>query len=213
MKITKYEHACLVIEERGKRLVIDPGELTRDMGSVTDVVATVCTHAHFDHCNAQQLAAIHAHNPQAQFLGPQEVAAAVPAIPITIVHPGNTLAIGPFQLQFFGEKHTPVIDNKPDSQNVGVLVNGIFYYPGDSFDTPNGIQPEVLALPVSGPWLKLGEAIDFLRVVQPTKFYFSTHDALYSDIGMRVAEGWLTETSTTLKVAHKVLRPGESIEI
>lgn len=43
MKITKYEHSCVVIEEKGEKLVIDPGELTA-LPTLTYVRAIIFTH-------------------------------------------------------------------------------------------------------------------------------------------------------------------------
>ncbi len=212
MKITKYEHACLVVEEQGKRLIIDPSRMTRTMGDIDDVVAVVFTHVHFDHFAVEQVADIVAHNPNAQFFGTDEVAAATPNAVVTAVHAGNVITAGPFSLEFFGEKHALVSGSKPDNQNVGVLVNGTLYYPGDSFETPGGKRPKVLALPVSGPWLKIGESIDFLRAVRPTRYCVPTHDALYSEAGQKVAEAWLPDVCAELGVELKVLRPGESLE-
>lgn len=212
MKITKFEHACLVVEERGKRLIIDPSGMTRDMGGVENVVAVVFTHVHFDHFAGEQVASIVARNPGAQFFGTDEVSAASPNVQITAVHTGNVINVEPFSLQFFGEKHALVTGSKPDNQNVGVLVNGKLYYPGDSFETPGGAHPEVLALPVSGPWLKIGESINFLRAVHPTRSCFPTHDALYSEAGQKIAENWLPDVCAELGVELKIVRPGESFE-
>jgi L-ascorbate metabolism protein UlaG (beta-lactamase superfamily) len=48
MKITKFGHACVRVEEGDRRLVIDPGGLTDPsvLDGVTDVLVT---HEHFDH--------------------------------------------------------------------------------------------------------------------------------------------------------------------
>jgi L-ascorbate metabolism protein UlaG (beta-lactamase superfamily) len=39
-------------------------------------------------------------------------------------------------------------------------------HPGDSF-TPPGRQLDALLLPTGAPWLKLSEAVDYLRAVAP----------------------------------------------
>lgn len=213
MNITKYEHACLSIEEQGVRVIIDPGKFTRDLGDVQHVAAIVFTHVHFDHFDAERLRSILAANPNAQVFGTDEVASEAASLTkVTPVHDGDTLEAGPFHLQFFGSKHALVTATKPITQNVGVLVNDKLYYPGDSFDTPGDIHPEILALPVSGPWLKIGESIEFLKAVRPTTACFPTHDALLSDIGQSVAENWLPEVCAELGVTLQTLRPGQSLE-
>ena len=43
MKLTKYEHACMVIEKADVSLVIDPGGYTMPLTDLMDVVAVVIT--------------------------------------------------------------------------------------------------------------------------------------------------------------------------
>lgn len=49
MRLTKLEHAAVLIEEDGARLVIDPGSFTRPVEGTADTVAVVLTHEHADH--------------------------------------------------------------------------------------------------------------------------------------------------------------------
>jgi hypothetical protein len=67
--------------------------------------------------------------------------------------------------------------------NLGVMVNGALAYSGDSFDVPP-TTPEVLAVPVGGPWANTSQAIEFLDRVKPTRFGFNVHDAHLSAEGM-----------------------------
>jgi len=212
MQITKYEHACVVIEEQGKRLVIDPGSLTRDMSFLRDVVAVVFTHSHFDHFSAEQLAAILAANPTAQVFGTSEVAAAAENVSVTIVQPETESSAGPFRLGWYGGRHAFVTSDKPQAENLGVLVNGALYHPGDSLALPGNLHPKVLALPLSGPWVKTGEAIAFLQAVRP-EICFPTHDIFHSADGQEVAENWVVAACKETGTTFEPLRPGESLEV
>ena len=49
MKITKYEHACFVVEEDGESLIVDPGGWTTDLVIPDTVVGVIITHEHQDH--------------------------------------------------------------------------------------------------------------------------------------------------------------------
>ena len=49
------------------------------------------------------------------------------------------------------------------------------YYPGDSYAVPTGRAVPLLAAPVGAPWLKIGEAMDFVLAVRPARA-FGTHD-------------------------------------
>lgn len=210
MKLTKYQHACVVLEEQGKRLVIDPGGWTQ-LDALTGVVGIVITHVHADHCDANNLAQLVTANPGVQIFGTQQVADALAGQQITVARPGQTVQVGPFAIAFYGGQHATIRPSMPADQNIGLLVNSAFYYPGDSFTTPN-VPVRMLALPVSAPWLKFSEAADFLTAVQP-QACFPTHNAILSEVGEglidRLVGGVCQEVGTT----YHSLKPGESIEI
>ena len=73
MKITKQGHACLIFEESGKKLVLDPGSYSEPQVGLTDVVAVVITHAHDDHCFEAQIDRLLASNPDLMIFGPPQV--------------------------------------------------------------------------------------------------------------------------------------------
>lgn len=62
----------------------------------------------------------------------------------------------------------------PYSANTGFMFEDRFFYPGDAYTDP-GCPVEILALPVSGPWVKIGEAIDYALKLKP-KVAFPVHD-------------------------------------
>lgn len=175
MKLTKYEHACLTLEKNGEVLVIDPGNITDDFTVPTGVVGIVVTHEHPDHFDAEKLHAIIAKNPNAQIIAPSSVTSKLTDIPTITASVGTEYNAGPFTLEFFGGKHQIIHKSLPIIDNLGVMVNDTVYYPGDSYTLPN--RPvEVLAVPTSGPWLRIGDTADFVRAIKP-KQAFSTHDA------------------------------------
>jgi L-ascorbate metabolism protein UlaG (beta-lactamase superfamily) len=54
MKITKYPQSCLLIEQNGKRILIDPGSLVTRKYSAKDLLpidAILITHEHSDHAD------------------------------------------------------------------------------------------------------------------------------------------------------------------
>ena len=186
MKLTKYKHACLVIEKDEKNLIIDPGNLSTDFVVPKNVVAVVVTHEHPDHLDVDTLQKILNANPAADIFGPAGVIDKITFASAKTVNNGDVLQAGPFELEFFGEKHELFHLSLPVVDNVGVMVNNTLYYPGDSYVRPN--KPvDVLALPLSGPWLKTGDAIDFALVIAP-KQAFPTHDAHLSNEGMALVD-------------------------
>jgi L-ascorbate metabolism protein UlaG (beta-lactamase superfamily) len=52
------------------------------------------------------------------------------------------------------------------TNNAYLVDDGAFFHPGDSFTLPPG-DVDVLAVAIDGPWLKLAEAVDYVRAVSP----------------------------------------------
>ncbi len=210
MKITKYEHACVVIEEQDKKLVIDPGSWTEDFGGTDNISAVVITHVHMDHFNPANVAAIVKANPNVQLYGTEEVAHELADFQINTVTGGQSVTTGPFSLQFFGGLHAEIHPSMPRNQNVGVFVNDTFYYPGDSFTAP-GLPVKTLALPVSAPWLKASEMMDFFNEIKP-QVCFPTHNAILSEKGQGILDNFGNKLCDASGATYYSLKPGESIE-
>lgn len=212
MKITKYDHACLVLEERGKRIVVDPGSFVQtSLGDLKNVAGVIITHVHADHFDEDHLDTLLKNNPEAQIFSTQEVADKYTKAKVNVVSGGSEAGAGPFKLQFFGGDHAVIHPSFPRNQNVGVLINNLLYYPGDSFTTPN-VPVRLLALPVSAPWLKLSESMDFVASVKP-KTIFPTHNALNSPIAEGIAENMVGGFAKNQGADYKFVPVGESIEV
>ena len=188
MKLTKYEHACFTVEKDGEILVVDPGGYTTDFIAPEGVVAVVITHIHGDHFDRDLLDSIIDKNPGALIIGPEDVVKQIETFETRPVDASDSVEVGGFNLEFFGGQHAVIHPSLPIAQNVGVMINDLIYYPGDSFATPDGRPVDTLALPVAGPWMKISEAIDFALAVKP-RFMFPTHDAVLSDVGRALPDG------------------------
>ncbi|NYF11344.1 L-ascorbate metabolism protein UlaG (beta-lactamase superfamily) [Leifsonia sp. AK011] len=211
MKITKREHSCQIIETGGATLVIDPGAFTLPLGDLTEVAAIVITHEHEDHWTPAHLDAIREMNPDARILGPAGVAAAGAEYPIEAVAPGDTVDVGPFTLTFFGGKHAVIHSSIPVVDNVGVLVNESLYYAGDSYAVP-GVPVDVLAAPIGAPWLKIGEAMDYVAAVKPARAY-PVHESTLSVIGRTMANARLESVLGQWGGEYTVLEPGDTLDV
>src|SRR3990167_868243 len=124
MKITKYEHACLGIEEEGKRLLIDPGLFTSSLKDFSNVAGVVVTHMHKDHLDVEKLVAIVEQNPDVDIYTVQAAADEIKGrVPVKVVSGGDHGNAGPFTLDFYGGKHAVIHSSIPPTDNIGVLVN------------------------------------------------------------------------------------------
>lgn len=200
MQLTKYEHACFTVEKNGALLVVDPGEYSTDFIAPTGVVAVVITHQHADHFDSEHLTEIFDKNDDVLILGPADVIDHVEIENKKAVEVGEKVSVGPFDLEFFGGIHALIHASMPRVQNLGVMINDLLYYPGDSFDTP-GCSVDTLAIPAAAPWMKIGEAMDFLLAVKP-RLAFPTHDAIYSDIGKELADRLLGSVATANDIEY-----------
>ncbi|MHB1172616.1 MAG: MBL fold metallo-hydrolase [Lacisediminihabitans sp.] len=212
MKVTKLEHACLVLEESGKTLILDPGSFTTPLVGTKDVVAIVITHEHADHWTDDQLRRILDRNPDARIFGPAGVASAAPDFEVTVVEEGDKHEIGPFTLRFFGKKHAVIHSSIPVVDNVGVLVNEVLYYAGDSFTIPEGVTVDTLAVPAGAPWLKIAEVIDYVGAVKPRKS-FPTHEMVLSVVGKTLANARIQSATEQGGGEFFLLEPGESLDL
>jgi L-ascorbate metabolism protein UlaG (beta-lactamase superfamily) len=180
MKVTKYEHATLLVSIGDDNLIVDPGVFL-SLADFSRVLAVVITHEHQDHWTPDQLGRILERSPDARIFGPAGVAKAAAEFDVEVVKAGDTVEAGPFTLTFFGEKHAVIHESIAIPDNVGVLINEELYYPGDSFTIPDA-EVGTLAAPLAAPWLKIGEAMDFVLAVAPERAFYA-HDMTLSVAG------------------------------
>lgn len=211
MKLTKYEHACFTVEHSGQVLVVDPGEWVTNLTPESNITAIVVSHEHFDHCNERLISDIFDKNPDVLIISHQNVLNKI-NLPInkSSVVAGDTLQVGTFNLSFFGGQHATIRPTLPPIDNLGVMINNLIYYPGDSFSLPD-IAIDTLALPISAPWLKFSEVAEFLIAARP-RFAFPTHDAILSDHGKNLLDTMVTAIATENGTTYQRLN-GSSIEI
>ena len=181
MRITKFGHACVRIEHDGQRLVIDPGGFT-DREAVDGATAVLVTNEHFDHLDEDNLRAadapIHTIQAVVDQLPPDLAERA------TVVQPGSSFDTG-LPVTSVGEMHAVIHPSFPRFHNSGYLVTAgdtTLYHPGDSFELP-GRAVDVLCAPVSGPWLKMAEVLDFAKAVGAART-MAIHDRLLSEVGL-----------------------------
>ena len=210
MELTKYEHACFVVEKDGKSAVIDPGGLTTDFVMPDEVVAVVITHEHGDHFDMNHIEAIAAANPKVVFVGPPDVTTKLKGFETRTVHGGDNFTIEGIELEFYGDQHAPIHPSRPRVQNVGVMIDERVYYPGDSFTIPEK-SVDTLALPIGAPWLKVSEAVDFMIAVAP-RFAFPTHDAVLSHDGQGFSDATVAQFAQDADIEYRRI-DGDTIEI
>lgn len=73
MKLTKYEHACLILDNGTSKLVIDPGCFTKLPENLTGVSCLVITEEHVDHFDIDNVQKVLDQNLELKILTTQAV--------------------------------------------------------------------------------------------------------------------------------------------
>jgi L-ascorbate metabolism protein UlaG (beta-lactamase superfamily) len=206
MKITKLTHACLKLENKSRRIWIDPGNFTKEF-LPEKAEAVIITHLHDDHCHQPNIEKLLELNPDTKIFSTAEVKEKLEGLDVTVVQHGDLFELDGFSLEFFGDMHQEIHRSIPLVQNTAVMVNQQFYYPGDSY-TPPEYRPELLAVPASAPWLKIADVIDYLHLVKPKKA-FPTHNALLSEIGHDLQNSRIQQIVEDQKGEFRYLQPGD----
>ncbi|HEY2675075.1 MAG TPA: MBL fold metallo-hydrolase [Rugosimonospora sp.] len=189
MRLIKYSHACVRLEDGDRKLVIDPG-LWSEVESLAGATDVLITHEHYDHVDSEKLAEAKAGNPDLRVYVPSSAADQLAGLgdSVVTVAVGDRFTAAGFDVRVVGGQHAEIYEGLPGVANVGYIVEGSIYHPGDALFRPDSAV-ETLLLPASAPWLKLAEALDFVRDIKPKRAH-PIHDALLSEIGLSAFDNW-----------------------
>jgi L-ascorbate metabolism protein UlaG (beta-lactamase superfamily) len=181
ISLTHFGHACVLAElPGGPRILFDPGTYSAGFEDLTGVDAILITHEHPDHHDPERLADLVTANPGAQLV---------------------TVDGGSFDVTVLPGDHATVHPDVPLVRNNAYQVGDQLFHPGDSFTMPSG-PVRILLLPAGGPWMKAGEAVDYLRAVAP-EIAIPIHQAGLAEIHQQLHYGLfrnLAPSGTTLHV-------------
>ena len=176
MKITKYGHSCLLIEETGVRILVDPGIFSAVPEELSPLDAILVTHEHPDHLQVDVVERLRVAQPSLKILTQQAVGMMLDKAGVTseLLLDGRSKRLGDLTIAAFGKQHEVIVPEVPVVANTGYLIGGRLFVPGDALTVPN--QPvEVLALPICAPWSKMAETLAYALRVSP-KIVIPIHD-------------------------------------
>jgi L-ascorbate metabolism protein UlaG (beta-lactamase superfamily) len=209
MRLTKYSHACIRLERDGV-LVIDPGGYSERV-ALDGVDAVLITHEHGDHLDLDALTEALARRPAVRIFTHPEVVAKLGDLSsvATEVNSGDDFTAAGFGVRVYGGWHALIHPDIPRVPNLGFVIDEAVYHPGDSFDIPADVQIDTLFVPISAPWLKAAESIDFIRAVKPRRAY-ALHDGIINELGAGLVKGLLPRMTG---IDYERLTPGQSITV
>lgn len=217
MRMSTLGHSCVRLERDGITVVIDPGCFS-DPDALRGANAVLITHEHIDHVVPDQLRAAAAADPDLEVWTNRHVAAQFADLGgrVHAVTHGDTFTLGGhsggIDVHVHGDKHAVIHRDIPRVDNVGFLLGGLVFHPGDALTVPQERVPTLLT-PAGAPWTKLAELVDYVREVGPDQAYL-IHSAVLSDAGLAIHSRMLTSLAgEPFGRAIHGWSPGDSTEL
>jgi L-ascorbate metabolism protein UlaG (beta-lactamase superfamily) len=199
MQLTHFGHSCLLAEFDHTKVLFDPGTFAHGFEGITGLSAILVTHQHPDHVDPVRLPALIEANPDAALYTDSQTAAQLDA-PFQVVHVGDELSVGELTIRALGGRHAVIHPEIPVIENLSYLVDdgghrARLMHPGDALFVPD--EPvDVLAAPASAPWMRISEAVDYLRTVAPAHAV-PIHQGIIAPDARGIYYGRLTEMTST----------------
>ena len=195
-------------------MVIDPGGWSDVTGALDGADHLLVTHEHADHLGRGPVSEELAPSPRPPGVRTRSRRWRCCPPPgraperLHPVAPGDRLDLSGIPVLVGGGIHAEIHPDVPRVANVGYLV-GAVWHPGDSFDVPPA-PARVLLVPVAAPWLRIADAIDFVRAVAP-ELALPIHDAIYSEQGRALADTLVCRLGGAGE--YRRTRPGEVLSV
>ena len=213
-RLTFHGHACVRVENaRGDVLVIDPGmEELCEPDALVGVRTVLVTHAHVDHLDAERLVAAAELDPELRVYAGVEVARRLADLGdrVRVLRVGEGLFAGGFEVSVHGGRHATSHPDYPPAENLGFLVNGEVFHPGDALVDP-GVPVRYLLCPVDAPWLRFPDMPPYVRALRPDVM-IPIHFGLLNDVGVREIRRGI-EATVFPETAIRWLAVGECVDL
>jgi L-ascorbate metabolism protein UlaG (beta-lactamase superfamily) len=212
MELTKHGHACVVLSDGDRRLVIDPGAFTEPT-ALDGASAVLVTHEHPDHFAPDRLRAALEADGALEIWTNKSVAAQLEGLGsrVHVVGNGDAVTVAGLDVTVHGELHAEIHRDIPRIPNIGFLVDGQVFHPGDALTVPD--EPvATLLLPMHAPWSRTADLIDYVRAVHADQA-FGVHDGLLNDTGRALVSALLGERGPGTPTPFSRLAPGDSVEL
>jgi L-ascorbate metabolism protein UlaG (beta-lactamase superfamily) len=218
MKLTKYAQSCILLETKGKRILIDPGSIQWEASLLEEwghIDIVLVTHKHGDHCHAKSIQHFVAQG--AKFYSSQEVGIAYPDLQPEIVQAGDILKQDGTIIEVVHAVHGYLPHLEPTNvifENLGYIVDDghkRVYHASDTVCFRNAYYCDVLLVPVTNHSLTMGPfaAARFSKMVGASLTIPIHCDNPTYPVDM----GQVEEVFTKEQIKYKLLAIKESVEL
>lgn len=217
MKITKYPQSCLLVETKGKKILIDPGTLKYkeeyfNVWNSVDII--LITHKHPDHCNTEILEKI---NDNIKIYSTQEVQDANKTLNINIIKENDIIELDGIKIEVLHAVHgyQPLLKGgKEIYENVGYIIDdgeNRLYTTSDTICFKNDYKADILCVPVTGYGLTMSafEAALYAKEVGATL----TIPIHMDNPAFPPDYKFIEEMFNKYEVEYEILENEESIEV
>jgi L-ascorbate metabolism protein UlaG (beta-lactamase superfamily) len=213
VKLTKLGHSCVRLEKDDHVLVIDPGIFSDPSTALQGAQAVLITHEHPDHIDVDVVRAAAQLNPDIRIHAPAAVAKSLEDLGdrVVTVAVDSEFEVAGFGVKTVGSQHAVIHPLIPYVANIGYLVDGELFHPGDSLTVPTD-PVKYLLVPVHAPWSKVSEIIDFVIAVRADSA-FPIHNALLNEIGTGMVENLIGGMGGRYGSVYKHLDVNEFTEL
>ena len=208
VKISKHVHSCLLIEDGGKVVLVDPGNYSREekglsINAIPQLDALVITHEHQDHFDMPTVQLLVAKFPNLPIFTTPSVKDMLANEHIEAQTTGNEF------IQLIPVPHEKIWMGEP-VPNVMATIFNRFTTPGDSHSFKT--TTEILALPVQAPWGSTTRAVELALELKP-KVIIPIHDWHWRDEARRGIYARLVDYFAQFGIDFKAVETGQSFDV
>jgi L-ascorbate metabolism protein UlaG (beta-lactamase superfamily) len=209
MKVSRYTQSCLLIEDGGSRILIDPsGDEKENLDKFGRLDAVFYTHEHGDHFDAdmartfveQGIAPVYCNASTGEQIKASK----------TVVKDGQEYNINGVKVKAMGLPHCLMPNGSEGPQNTGYLINGKFFHPGDGKELAD-FSVDNLALPITGPDVSMKDSFMFAKQVSAKNVIPIHYDKLGANPDVYATFAGFFPSDFSYK--FQVLAHGKSIEL